>query len=188
MINSYLTQQLSQYSVVATNVYYLFPISQNLEAGHYASEIVDVKEVLDANGKLVALDFCHKLQDSNGNEIFVRFRYYDKELPSLAQELSKYPQIQTWQNTIGLKEEVVISKKPTGNYLRISSRSASDEAEDASKTSSAGSSIRKKGGSITRYPRHLGNKPSTITKQAVLEEDDEDEEEEDDYDYLDDED
>lgn len=178
----YLSQQLSQFSVAAPNVSYVFPTSQNLEAGNYFSEIVDVREVLDENGDLVALDFYHRLTDSNGNDLFVRFRYYDKELPSLAQELSKNPHVKTWKDAIGIKEKVVVSKKASGNYLRISERCASEEADDSLKPSSPKSSdTMRSGGVLSRRPRYLSQKPTTTQRSAFMEDDDDD-------DYLDDED
>ena len=181
---NYLTQQLAQYSVAAPNVSYVFPTLQNLEAGNYSSEIVDVREVLDENGDLAALDFYHKLVDSNGNVTYVRFRYYDKELPGLAQELMKYPQVETWKDAIGIKEKVVVSKKASGNYLRISERCASEEADNSSMPSSPKSSDTKRsGGLLSSRHRYPSQKPTTTQRIALMEEDDDSEFD----DFLDDE-
>ena len=181
---NYLSQQLSQFSVAAPNVSYVFPTLQNLDAGNYSSEIVDVREVLDENGDLVALDFYHKLVDSNGNVTYVRFRYYDKELPGLAQELMKYPQVETWKDAIGIKEKVVVNKKASGNYLRIAERCASEEADDSSMPSSPKSSDTKRsGGILSRRPKYPSRKPTTTQRSDLMDDDDDD----DDDDYLDDE-
>ena len=124
MALNYLSQQLSQYSNAATQISYIFPTVQNLMPGNYISKIMDVQEVTDPNGQLLALDFYHTLTDSSGNIVNVRFRYYEKELPSLASSLKQYSQLQTWKDTIGLQEQITISAKASGNYLKISTRSA----------------------------------------------------------------
>ena len=89
MASSYLSQMLSQFSEAIMTPQYLFPTVQNLSSGTYASEILDIKEVVNANGSLEALDFYHKLTDSGGNPVWVRFRYYNQELAALAAEFSK---------------------------------------------------------------------------------------------------
>ena len=124
MALNYLLDQLSQYSNAATQISYIFPTVQNLMPGNYISKIMDVQEVTDPNGQLLALDFYHTLTDSSGNIVNVRFRYYEKELPSLASSLKQYSQLQTWKDTIGLQEQITISAKASGNYLKISTRSA----------------------------------------------------------------
>ena len=124
MAFNYLSQQLSQYNNAANQISYIFPTVQNLIADNYISKIMDVQEVTDVNGQLLALDFYHMLTDSSGNTIGVRFRYYENELPLLASSLKQYSQLQTWQDTIGLQEHITVSAKASGNYLKISARSA----------------------------------------------------------------
>ena len=149
-----------------------------MKAGNYTSKITDVREVLDTNGNLEALDFYHELTDGNGNVQNVRFRYYDKELPSLAKELSQYPQVKTWQDAIGLEEQITVAPKPTGKYMRIADRSALEESESTSGASKTQTSATKKGGLTSR----LGGRSQTPSaqRQALLSEDDDD----DNFDYL----
>ena len=192
---AYLTQMLSQFSGMTTATpQYVFPTVQNLSAGVHLSEIVDVKEIVDSDGNLTALDFYHKLTDSDGCDIFVRFRYYEKELPALAQELSKYSAVKTWCDAVGLREQVTVSPKATGNYMRISARN------EAQVTSSSSSTVVsepvKKSGILGNKSKHggsvLGSKNNAATSHSVkasnLLADEEDFEEDEDDDYLPDED
>ena len=134
MSNTYLTQNLSQFNIAPTCINYVFPTSQNISAGVYASEILDVKEVINPDGSLQGFDFYHRLTDSNGKILHVRFRYYDSELHALAQELTKYPSVQTWCDTVGLPEVVTVAPKKAGNYLRIQSRVANPSKASSSTT------------------------------------------------------
>ena len=180
---NYLNQILSQYSTVAASATYVFPTVQNLASGKYYSEILDVQEVIDANEALVALDFYHQLTDSNGNVKRVRFRYYEKELPGLAQQLCQYPQVKTWQNAVGLKEDITVAPKSSGNYMRIATRSAVMLTTSSTSTSptSATSSSPKRGGLTSRLGRRHSSQPVQTVKQSLLSED-----EGDDFDDFDD--
>lgn len=197
MNKNYLSQSLSQICGVTNNTpQYIFPTIKNLAAGNYYSEILDVQEVLQSDGSLEAMDFYHRLTDSNGNVIYSRFRYYEKELPGLATSLQQYPQVQTWQDTVGLKEDVTVAPKLTGNYMRIAARTAclanvnaiapvappssatSPTVPSASATSSAGSSASvtpaKRGGLSSRLSsKH--SKPVQTSRQALIADDDDDE-------------
>ena len=176
-MTNFLNQSISHFAGVSTTISYIFPKIGNVDAGVYTSEIMNVEEVLNDDGSLDALDFYHQLTDNNGNVIYVRFRYYAKDLPGLARELSKYPHVQTWQNTVGLQEEVVVSKKATGNYMYISSRKAlmlntSQTTTSSTATSASCSSVPKKGGLATRSSRYPIKKSATTQRQALLDEDD----------------
>lgn len=181
MAINYLLQQLSQYgNVAATQISYILPIAQNLMAGYYLSKIMDVQEVIDTNGQLLALDFYHMLTDSSGNIVNVRFRYYEKELPSLASSLKQYSQLQTWKDTIGLQEQITISAKASGNYLKISTRSAltvtTTSANPINATAQQAHTPKKVG-----LGGRLNRRPSSVQSENIKKffEDDEDEDFED---------
>ena len=176
MNSKFLSQMLSQFCVsVSTPQQYIFPTIQNLDAGAYISEILDVKEIIKPDGSLEAIDFYHQLTDSSGNVLHVRFRFYEKELPSLVSSLKQYPQVKTWEDVVGLKEDIVVSPKPTGNYLYISSRNAyvSSASKPTSGTSSANTSPHKRGGLSSRLSKS-GSKPSKISRELLVSEDEED--------------
>lgn len=180
MATSFLNQAISQFcgGIIASQQY-IFPTVQNLAAGAYISEILDVREVSRDDGSLEAVDFYHKLSDSNGNVIYVRFRHYSKELSSLVSSLKQYPQVQTWQNVIGLQEEITVAQKATGNYMRISSRHAPVVAVTSASTVSTTSL----GASATKYPaknrvggsrfgsKHRSTPPPTSKASLLLEDD-----------------
>ena len=180
---NFLNQALSQFVGVSTPISYVYPTVGNIDAGVYTSEIMSVDEILNDDGSLNALDFYHRLTDCNGKDLYVRFRYYKKELASLAESLSKYPEVETWSDTVGLKEKIVVSKKSTGSYMGISSRSAIEEDEPSSRPLSTKSSATKRSGPLSRPSRHVNHNSSAISKQVLVEDDEEDED-----DYLDDED
>lgn len=150
MNKNYLTQSLSQFDIAPTRLNYVFPTSQNISAGVYTSEILDVKEVLNPDGSLQAFDFYHRLTDSNGQTLYVRFRVYESELPELAQELTQYPSVQTWCDTVGLPEVVTVAPKKAGNYLRIQSRVANPSK--ASSSTTLGSASKKLSSKSTSSP------------------------------------
>ncbi len=184
MAYNYLNQALSQFSGVSSGLSYIFPTVQKLNAGKYVSEILDVQDVVDSNGKLLALDFYHKLADSNDNVIHVRFRFYAKELPSLVSSLKQYPQVKTWKNVVGLQEEVTVAPKPAGSYMHIAARKASisNVAQPASGASSTSSQPPKRVGIAPSAGSKRGNMPSPTPKPSLLSEDDEFDDWEDDSD------
>ncbi len=149
-MSTYLQQNLSQLNTAPPHINYVFPTIQNISAGVYASEILDVKELLNPDGSLQAFDFYHRLTDSNGETVHVRFRYYNSEIPELAQELKKYPSVKTCSDTIGLSEEVTVAPKKTGNYLRIQSRVAT--SSKASSSATLGSASKKLSSKSTLSP------------------------------------
>ena len=173
MQKNYLSQSITQFCADNTSsIHYIFPTANNLAAGTYISEILDVKEVLNADETLNALDFYHELSDVNGDIIHVRFRYYLKELPTLAQELSKYPSITTWQSSVALQEEVEIAHKKTGSYMHIAARKACSVSKISSCSAVAPSP--KRGGLSSRLSKS-GNKPMQTSRQALISDvDDED--------------
>lgn len=178
MAYNYLTQALSQICGVINNTpQYIFPTIKNLAAGNYYSEILDVQEVLQSDGSLEAMDFYHRLTDSNGNVIYSRFRYYEKELPGLATSLQQYPQVQTWQDTVGLKEDITVAPKPKSNYMRIAVRTASLASASATSptVSPASAPPAKRGGLSSRLSSKHSNKPVQTPRQALISEDDDDE-------------
>ena len=148
------------------------------------SEIKDVKEVMDANGNFEALDFYHQLTDSSGHITYVRFRYYEKELPALANSLRQYPQAKTWKNVVGLQEEVNVAPKPAGNYMHIAARKASisNVSQNVSSTSSTSSHTPKRAGISTQFGGKRANKLSSAPKPSLFLEDDEFDDWEDDSD------
>lgn len=191
---AYLTQMLSQFSGMTTATpQYLFPTVQNLSAGIYLSEILDIKEIVDFDGNLIALDFYHKLTDSNGNNVYVRFRYYEKELPALAQELSKYSAVKTWGDSVGLREQVTVSPKATGNYMRISARNEA-QATSSSPSTVVSPPVKKSGLLANKSKRGgsaLGSKNNAATSHSVKASNllaDEEDFEDDEEDFLEDED
>lgn len=174
-MSNYLTQMLSQFSGATTNIQYIFPTIQNLSTGKYTSEILDVKDIVNTDGGLEALDFYHKLVDSNGNNLWVRFRYYKHEFAALAEELAKYPGVNTWQSTIALREDITVTPKATGNYMRISSRSASVVTESSASTASAlstGTSATKVSvqnrAALSCLGSMRGNKPIHTQRQVLI--------------------
>jgi hypothetical protein len=140
------------------------------------SEVVDIQEVIDANSNLEALDFYHKLTDSSGNVTHVRFRYYDKELPALANSLKQYPQAKTWKDVVGLQEDVTVAPKPSGSYMHITARTASSSnvSQISSGASSTNSHPPKRGGLSSRLSNR-GKKPVQTVRQALISEDEGDE-------------
>ena len=182
-MNTYLSQTLSAYlGGNSSTVHYVFPTTPNMSAGNYLSEILDIQEVLRLDGSLEALDFYHKLTDGNGNDLYVRFRYYEKELPGLAQALKNYPAVERWRDTVGLLEDVAVTPKTMGNYLRISHRALSatgttplhQPAQSIGTTTSAGSPA-KKGISLSKMPKkHLGGSQLSSRRSELLEDDDDD--------------
>ena len=171
---------------------YVFPTARNLSVGAYFSEILDVKEVLRSNGSLEALDFYHKLIDVSGSVLYVRFRYYENELPGLAQLFKRYPVIETWSDTVGLLEDVDVTPKITGQYLHISGRSLSttgpspslQSAQPIGTTVSAGLPAKKGRGILSASRKVNGVSLSSAKRQSVVDFD-EDDEENDDDEYLD---
>ena len=189
MAYAYLSQALSQIcGAINTPPQYILPTIQNMAAGNYISEIQDVQEVFKDDGTLDALDFYHRLTDSNGNVIYVRFRYYYKELPNLAASLKQYPQVTTWQDVVGLKEDITVAPKPKSNYMKIAVRTASLASASATSptVSPASAPPAKRGGPPSRLSsRH--SKPMQTSRQALIPEDeDEDDWDEDDWDEDDD--
>ena len=125
------------------------------------------------DGSLEAIDIYHKLTDSSGNVLYVPFRYYTKEIPTLVSSLKQYPQVQTWQNIIGLQEEITVVQKTTGNYMRISSRHALlATVSSASTVPSTSSQPPKSVGIAPKFGSKRGNKPSPASKASLLLEDD----------------
>lgn len=186
-MSTILTSSLCQF--LEETPQYLFPTVQNLKAGIYESEILDVKASVSETETLESLDFYHALSDSSGAKTYYRFRYYIKELSDLARKMMKYPAVKTWEDAIGLQEEVTIVPKPFGNYMRIAERCALNSSSfDATSAVSAPSSSNgvqvnsssKKSG-LTRSKRTtLGNKSCTAAQRASLvSEDDEDDDFED---------
>ena len=167
---------------------YLFPTLQNLKAGCYNSEILNVQALVSETESLEALDFYHALSDSSGAKSYYRFRYYSKELSDLARELLKYSSVQTWEDAIGLQEEVRIVPKASGNYMRIAERCALnssnfDATSEVSASSSNGvqekSSSKKRGLTLSKRTM-LGNKSrATVQRASLVSEEDEDDDFED---------
>ena len=172
MANSFLNQSLSQFSGIPSGLSYIYPTVNNLNAGTYVSEIVDLQEVLKENGTLEAFDFYHQLTDSDGNVTHVRFRYYAKELPDLARSLSHYPQVKTWQDTLGLKEDISVAPKATGSYMRISSRNAcvSNASKLTSGVSSTNAPHHKRGSMSSRLSKS-GSMSQQTARQTLISED-----------------
>ena len=191
-MTTYLSQTLSAFMGGNSSTAYMFPTTQNMSAGNYLSEILDIKEVLRPDGSLEALDFYHKLTDGNGNDLYVRFRYYEKELPGLAQALKNYPAVERWRDTVGLLEDVAVTPKTMGNYLRISHRALSatgttplhQPAQSIGTTTSAGSPAKKGRGILSASRKANGVSLSSAKKQPVVDLDEDDDEENDDDDYL----
>ena len=184
MAYNFLHQAISQFSGISTGISYIFPTVNKLNAGTYASEILDVQEVLREDGSLEAFDFFHQLTDCNGNITHVRFRYYEKELPALVTSLKQYPQVKTWKDAVGLQEEVIVTPKPAGSYMHIAARkaSASNGSNASSNASSTSSQTPKRVGIAPRFGIKRDNKPSSASKSSRLSEDDFDDCEEDEID------
>lgn len=184
MADNYLNQAISQFSGVSSVPSYIYPTVNNLNAGAYVSDILDVQEVLKEDSTLDALDFYHCLTDGNGNIVHVRFRYYLKELPTLANSLKQYQQVKTWKDVVGLQEEVTIAPKPAGNYMHIVARKACSVSKISSCSAVAPSP--KRGGLSSRLIKS-GNKPMQTSRQALIS-DINDEDDPDDWEEYDDED
>ena len=176
MNSNFLSQTLSQFCAgVSATQQYIFPTIQNLVAGSYISEILDVREVLREDGSLEAVDFYHKLTDSSGNVIHVRFRYYQKELASLVSSFKQYPHVHIWNDLIGINEDITVAPKQTGNYMYIASRKSSttNGVSTSSVASSKGSKPQKCAGGSLRFKSNRSNKLSSAPKHSLLFEDDE---------------
>jgi hypothetical protein len=175
MATSYLTQQISQFFETNISVIYVRPLVHNLNSGTYLSEIKDIKEVVDSNGNFEAFDFYHCLIDSDGNVTHVRFRYYEKELPALASSFKQYPNVKTWQNLVGLKEEVTIAPKPTGNYMYIATRrTCSVNVTSISSNDTVINPHPSKRGSLSSRLVNRSSKFAQTTRQALISDDEED--------------
>ena len=187
MANSFLSQSLSQfYGGISASPQYIFPTVQNLAAGTYISEILDIKEVIRPDGTLDAIDFYHQLTDSNGDITHFRFRYYDKELPALANSLKQYPQAKTWKDALGLQEEVTVAPKTTGSYMYIAARKAcSVNVTSTSSNASATNTPPSKRGGLSSRLGSRGGKSQQTPRQALIYADEEDNDDEFD-DFLDD--
>ena len=171
MATSYLTQQISQFFETNISVIYVRPLVHNLNSGTYLSEIKDIKEVVDSNGNFEAFDFYHCLIDSDGNVTYVRFRYYEKELPALSSSFKQYPNVKTWQNLVGLKEEVTIAPKPTGSYMHIAARrtclvNITSASSNAPVTNAQPS---KRGGLSSRLGNRCNKSVKTASKTLIFE-------------------
>ena len=168
---SYLEEQISQFLTNDESVNYIRPLTQNLTSGIYISEIEDVKAVTDINGDLDAIDFYHKLVDSSGNVVYIRFRYYNKELPALANSLKQYPKVKIWKDLIGLQENVTIAPKPTGSYMHIAARrtcsvNITSASSNASVTNAQPS---KRGGLSSRLGNRCNKSVKTASKTLIFE-------------------
>ena len=175
MNKNYLSQALSQIcGAINTLPQYIFPTVNNLASGNYTSEILDVKDIVEPSGNLSAIDFYHRLTDSSGDVIYVRFRYYYKELPGLAASLQQYPQVQTWQDAVGLKEDITVAPKSIGNYMRIAARTACLVSASAASpaVTPASAPPAKHGGFSSRLSSKHSNKPVQTPRQALISEDD----------------
>lgn len=168
-----LNRALASFCEESSDVNYLFPTSENLEAGFYTSEILDIQEVMTPDGDFEALDFYHRLTDSSGNVTYVRFRYYEKELPALAKELKQYPSIETLGDTIGLHEDVEIAPKKMSRYMYIAGRKAPAVTDDESSSLSdlSASSLRAQ---RIRSLSRTNKTPSIIRRQNLMRDDEED--------------
>lgn len=188
MTQNYLSQALSTFVGVPSEIFYVYPTNQNLRAGVYESEILDIKEVLKETGELEALDFYHRLTYQDGTVKYVRFRHYAKELPALATSLKQYSQVKTWADGVGLREEVTVAPKMTGNYMRIATRKVAVSSVSSASTnsgalpnSSTQPSTQSNRGGIISKRTNTPLKSSLASKRANLLQGDEDDEDDDDY-------
>ena len=177
MNSNFLNKALSQFCESnSTSQQYILPTVHNLADGTYISEILDVKEIIKPDESLDAIDFYHKLTDSSGNIIYVRFRYYNKELPALATSLSQYPKVKTWKDVVWLQEEIIVAPKPTGTYKHIVARKdCSFNVTSTSSNASATNTHPSKRGILSSRLSSRSGKYAQATKQALIVEDEGDE-------------
>lgn len=124
-MNDILKEKISNFYPSVTTPKYVLPKIDVLPSGTYQSEITNVTVVSDAQGSSEALDFYHKLIGQNRMTYYVRFRYYENELRSLARVLSQYPNVEAWIDAISLKEVLEINKRPRSQYMWITGRKLS---------------------------------------------------------------
>lgn len=175
MDSIFLNQTLSQFCQEVAPSKYVSPTVQNLTAGTYISEILDVKEIVNSDGSLEAIDFYHCLTDSAGNVKMIRFRYYEKELPALAKMLLLYPQVTTWRSTIGLHESIDVKHKATGQYMYIVCRQLSTSSASTPSSSTPSNSMpAKKTGIFGSKRPAKGISSLAGKKQTLLSDEDDD--------------
>lgn len=156
----------------------ILPYINNLPAGKYTSEIVDVAEAVQ-KGDVVGIDCTHKLTNADGNIWLVKFRFFDPiDTENLIQVLASYGLSGNIGSALmGLRETVDIAPRPNSvRYMYIAERKQFSESESSfsSSVSSTSTLSPKRGGLSSRLSRR-SNKPTQTARQTLISDiDDED--------------
>lgn len=156
----------------------VLPYVGNLAGGQYTSEIVAVVDAVQ-NGAVVGIDCTHKLTDSSGNTLLVKFRYFaPSDIEALAKVLAEYGlKGGIGAALMGLQETVDIAPRPGSNrYLCIAHRvllsNTASVTAPTQGTSVANTSCHKKGGVLSRHSRNPMSKSLSHTKSLLDADDD----------------
>lgn len=171
----------------------VLPYVSNLAGGQYVSEIIAVDDAVQ-NGAIVGIDCIHKLTDSSGNTLLVKFRYFaPSDIEALVKVLAEYGLTGgIGAALLGLQETVDIAARPGSNrYMSIVHRvllsNTATVTAPTHGTSVANTSCHKKGGVLSRRSRRQMSKSLSYTKSLLDEDEDdyEEDEEDDDLDFSD---
>ena len=148
----------------------VLPYINNLPAGKYSSEIVDVSDAVQ-NGVIVGIDCIHKLTFENGNITFVKFRFFEPiDTSALIQVLASYGLSGNIGNALmGLKEEVDIAPRPnSARYVYIAHRAILNVQNGvATATSNNSTNASTKATNKNRVgSSYFGSKHASLSSQA----------------------
>ena len=159
----------------------ILPYVNNLPAGKYSSEIIDVADAVQ-KGVIVGIDCTHKLTSENGNVTFVKFRFFEPiDTSALIQVLASYGLSGNICNALkGLKEIVDIAPRPnSARYVYIAHRDILNAQNNVTSAISntppgvfASKSPAKNRIGSSYFGSKRGNKPSPASKASLLTEDD----------------
>ena len=174
LLNTLIPTAVAQPSAQAV----VLPYVGNLASGQYTSEIVAVDDAVQ-NSSIVGIDCTHKLTDSSGNTLLVKFRYFAPfDIETLAKVLAEYCLTGgIGAALMGLQETVDIAPRPGSNrYMSIAHRVLLSNTTTVSAptqgTSVANPSYHKKGGMLSRHTRNSMSKSLSHTKSLLDADDD----------------
>ena len=177
---SFLNTPISTSSAQPSAQAVVLPYVGNLAGGQYTSEIVAVYDAVQ-NGAIVGIDCTHKLTDSSGKTLLVKFRYFaPSEVNALIAVLAGYGLTGNIGTVLtGLQETVNVVPRPGSNrYMSISQRTLMCNTATVT-VSTQGASLnnmtnRKSGGLTSRLSGRHGSKPVQAQRQSLLSEEDDD--------------
>ena len=169
----------------------VLPYVGSVAGGQYTSEIVAVDDAVQ-NGAIVGIDCTHKLTDSRGNTLLVKFRYFaPSDIEVLAKALAEYGLTGNLGSALmGLKETVDIAPRPGSNrYMSVAHRVLLSVTETVTTptqgTSVTDTSRHKRGGIMSHHGSgsSLRAKSSPPSYSLLEEDDDEEDDDDDDFDF-----